>query len=351
MKLSVQLLEFLECTPLPWLYYDYTKEKLIVVVDNHMMGIYRNCPQHFINSMVLGYAKKSDTVIDSQQRIWFLDFGIVLHKMFELYYQNFRKPDFDVTKWATDRAVAEWNEMGMDIHSEHKEYKLIGGVYGLAGILMQYSMVMSPQNEKLRIIGTEVAFGRRGEVPLHIGEDIEIYLAGRLDLVVDDGYFICPMDHKSKGYFSGDPALEYETDEGPTGYVYALSKILPTLVPEEQILKRDCSKILMNLISKKATATPEERFKRVAIRKTSYQLEEYQDRMLSTVMNLVSDMERFANSTRVQRNTTACFNWHRSLCQYKDVCRQQSRDAEQGTLNNGFIKLPIWNTEAVKPTT
>ena len=107
MKLSVQLLEFLECTPLSWLYYDYTKEKLIVVVDNHMMGIYRNCPQHFINSMVLGYAKKSDTIIDSQQRIWFLDFGIVLHKMFELYYQNFRKPDFDVTKWATDRAVAE----------------------------------------------------------------------------------------------------------------------------------------------------------------------------------------------------------------------------------------------------
>jgi hypothetical protein len=247
--------------------------------------------------------------------------------------------------------MAEWQEMSMDVHSEHKEFKAIGGAFGFAGLLMQYASVMSPLNEKIRVLGTEVSFGRNGEVPLYIGEDIEIYLAGRMDLIVDDGYFICPMDHKTMGAFRGDPGMQFETEEGPTGYIYALSKILPQFVPEDQLLKRDCSKILMNLIQKKPASTPQERFKRVPIRKTSEQLEAYRYRMLATVQHLILDTESFAASFPLWRNTTACTNWHMTTCAFRDVCRQSSREAEQATLNNGFLKLPIWDTESVKPTT
>src|SRR5882672_1698268 len=116
--------------------------------------------------------------------------------MFELYYRDFRRPDFDVTKWATERTLKEWNEMKMDVHAEHKEYKLIGGVHGLIGMLIQYSVVMTPVNEKLRVLGSEISFGKAKEVPLYQGPDLEIYLSGRMDLIVDDGFFICPMDHK-----------------------------------------------------------------------------------------------------------------------------------------------------------
>jgi hypothetical protein len=271
--------------------------------------------------------------------------------MLEMYYQEFKNPDFDVTKWASVRAMAEWQEMSMDVHSEHKEFKAIGGAFGFAGLLMQYASVMSPLNEKIRVLGTEVSFGRNGEVPLYIGEDIEIYLAGRMDLIVDDGYFICPMDHKTMGAFRGDPGMQFETEEGPTGYIYALSKILPQFVPEDQLLKRDCSKILMNLIQKKPASTPQERFKRVPIRKTSEQLEAYRYRMLATVQHLILDTESFAASFPLWRNTTACTNWHMTTCAFRDVCRQSSREAEQATLNNGFLKLPIWDTESVEPTT
>ena len=348
---SVQLIDFLDSTPLPWIRYDKSKGRLIVVIDNHMLSTYRNCPQHFFYSNVQGYQKKSGVKEGEKERAWYLDFGVLLHKMLEMYYQEFKNPDFDVTKWASVRAMAEWQEMKMDAHSEHKEFKVIGGAFGFAGLLMQYASVMSPLNERLRILGTEISFGRNGEVPLFIGEDINIYLAGRMDLIVDDGYFICPMDHKTMGAFRGDPGMQFETEEGPTGYIYALSVILPLFVPEEQLLKRDCSKILMNLIQKKPAPTPQERFKRVPIRKTTQQLVDYQYRMINTVTHLITDLTLYVGSGNLPRNTTACTNWHMTTCAFRDVCRQSSREAEQATLNNGFLKLPIWDTESVEPTT
>lgn len=333
------------------MHWDKKKQKLIVVVDNHLMQTYRACPGNFFLANVEGYHKKSALREDDKERIWNLDFGIVLHKMIEIYYQNFRNQGFDPDFWAVERAVKEWQGMRMDVHAEDKEFKLIGGMHGFVGLCTQFATVFTPQNEKLRILGSEISFGRAKEVPIFIGKYLEIYLAGRMDLIIDDGYFICPMDHKSEGLFRGDPGLKYETDEGPTGYVYALSKILPSIVPAGEILKRDCSKILMNLIQKKPTDNPAERFKRVPVRKTAWQLEQYRVRMCSTVVHIIEDMERYVIGISPYRNTMMCSNWFHRDCVYRDVHRQQSREAELSTLSNGYIKLPIWNTEEVKPTT
>jgi hypothetical protein len=351
MKPSEQLIEFLDSNSLPWVWFDRAKGKIIFVVDNHLLGTYRNCPQHFVYANIFGIHRKSQLVEGEQQRVWNLDFGIVLHKMIELYYKNFRSPDFDVEKWAFERGVQEWLGMKMDIHNQEKEYKLIGGMFGFCGLLAQFAHTFSPQNEKIRVIASEVSFGRAGEVPLHIDEDIEIYLAGRMDLIIDDGYFICPMDHKSQGVFRDDPGRNYETEEGPTGYIYTLSKILPKLVPAEMILKRDCNKIYMNLIQKKPETDASNRFKRVPIRKTQWQLQEYRDRQVSTVEGLFHDLERLAHDSSVRRNDKACTNWFHRDCSYRDVCRQNSAEGVYTTLNNGFVKLPIWNTEEVAPTT
>ena len=351
MQASDRLIEFLDRTPLPWMFFDKQKEKLIFVVDNHLLGTFRACPQHFVRANVEGYHQKSHLKEGEQSRIWFLDFGIALHAMLETYYRDFRESSFDANKWAVEKASALWMKMNMDVHSEDKEYKLIGGMFGFVGLLAQYAVVMSPQNEKLRVLATEVSFGRAGEVPLFIGNDCEIYLAGRMDMIVDDGYFICPMDHKSQGSFRGDPGLMYETDEGPTGYIYALSRILPTTVPEDQILKRDCTKILMNLIQKAPATVPADRFKRIQIRKTTWQLDSYRERQVDTVERLLAEMERVARGLPVYRNDKVCTNWFHRNCTYRDVCRQQSFDGEQATLMNGFVKLPIWNTEEIPPTT
>lgn len=346
MNPSGNLIEFLDGNPLPWLRWDSAKQKFILIADNHLLATYRACPQYFINAHVWGYRLKGK-LVSGVERNWFLDFGVILHKMLELYYKNFRNPGFDPIEWIKESAPKMWLEGEMDVHAEHKEYKKIGGMAGFIGLLVQYSVAMSPENEKLRVLGTEVSFGQNLEVPLYIGEVFEMYLAGRMDLIVDDGYFICPMDHKTMGMFKGDPGLKFETEEGPTGYIYALKTVLKEFLPEELILKRDCTKILMNLICKNPTESVAERFKRIPIRKTTEQLIRYQERMISTGEALLIDMKRIATGWSVGRNTQVCQNWMHLQCPYFDVCRQGSTAAEEATLKNGFVRTPIWNTEEV----
>lgn len=346
MKPSVELIEFLTRANLPWMYYDASKGKIVMVVDNHLMSTYRACPQHFFYAHVEGWRLKGITV-SGEQRNWFLEFGILLHKMLESYYLTFKEPDFDAVKFCTEKACAAWQEHEMDVFADHKEYQKIGGLHGFVGLLVQYTTIMSAQDEKLRVLGTEVAFGRNLEVPIALGENREYYLAGRMDLIVDDGYFICPMDHKTMGTFRGEPGLKFETEEGPTGYIYALKTVLPQFISEDQILKRDCTKILMNLICKEPKSNPNERFLRVPIRKTVYQLEQYQKRMYLTCESLYNDMESYVQTLPPQRNTQVCQNWMPLQCPYFNVCRQGSTDSVAATLNNAFVQVKIWNTEEI----
>lgn len=341
------LKHYLQAHPLPWLSYDEFKGKFIMIVDNHLMSTYRSCPEHFVNAHVLGLRRKSSST--GSERVWFLEFGICLHEMLEKYYLNFRSPTFDMVRFCTKEAAATWAEHRMHEFSEEKECKSIGGLAGFIELLIQYTLVLSPENEKLRVLGTEVSFGRNLEVPLYVGPEIEIYLSGRMDVIVDDGYFICPMDHKSFASFRGDMTLKYATDEGPTGYVYALSSVLSSLLPPDLILKRDCSKILMNLISKARTADSKDRFKRIPVRKTAWQLEIYRQRMVATARRMFEDLHNLAcsNERSTYRNTQVCQNWFNRNCQYFDICRQGSLDGEMATINNGFITVPLWDTEKV----
>jgi hypothetical protein len=285
---------------------------------------------------------------------WFLDFGILVHKGIELHYKNFRLPDYDPVAFLTPKLIDMWRENVMDMHSEHKEFKLIGGMHGFIGLVIQYALEMSAENERLRIIGTEVAFGKNYEVNLGEISDngvnkVEVYLSGRMDVIVDDGYFICPMDHKtmSKRSFNMNPILRYETDEGPTGYIFALASILPNFLSDDEILRRDCTKIIMNFICKDPSVEGS-RFKRVALRKTSEQLNNYKHRMLSTILKIMDDLSvNIKADLPFTRNTHVCQNWMHTQCTFFDVCRQASKDGEAATLANGFVKVKLWDTETI----
>lgn len=333
----------------PWLSVHPLSGKVIIVVDNHLLSTYRACASFFMLCHVDGQQPKPRAGQAPERKPWFLEFGIVFHVMIEHYYKHFRDENFSVVKWASELAYSVWTKHDMDyFKGRHPEYDTIGGLVGFQAMLIAYAHRFTPENEKLRVIGTEVAFGKNKEIPLYIGPTVEIYLAGRMDVIVDDGYFIMPMDHKTCGTLKRDPLERYLTDEGPTGYVYALHKILPKMVSPETIIKRDCNRILMNFISKQFDQkAPLDRFKRQIILKSEEALEMYQLRMIATVQDLLENLERHFNNFPIPRDTQHCTDWYHAKCMYYDVHRQNSREGEQATLQNGFTILPIWDTETV----
>jgi PD-(D/E)XK nuclease superfamily len=364
---SKQLIDWAIKAELPWLRFNEQTERLEFIVDNTILADYRGCAAHFILTYIEGWHQKS--MGGDVTRSWPLDFGTLFHRMMEFYYRDFKKEGFSISDFAIKIACEQWYEMKMDVHLSHKECQAMGGYPGFAGILIQYATQFKAENERIKILATEVPFGRNKEVPIfkyqfcqdegcpqayvpnHICKepvwcDADIFLSGRLDIIADDGFHILPVDHKTMGRFFGDPLNRFINDDGPTGYIYALNSILPTIVPEELLLKRQCNQIQMNLISK---AVPKEgsRFKRLSLYKSSEQLEAYRLRTIQTVNHMISDLELYIRGIGMPRDTSKCSNWYFHECTFMDVHRQASKDAELATLKNGFIQLPIWNTETV----
>jgi hypothetical protein len=151
--------------------------------------------------------------------------------------------------------------------------------------------------------------------------------------------------------FRFDPTMRFEMDEGPTGYIYAVNKILPQVLTAQGIdpasLRRNCNKIFMNYISK-AIPKEGERFKRHPIMKTSEQLESYRLRMLATAEDLFKALIRYIVSNGVAvRDTSKCNNWYMHDCTYLSVHRQNSKQNELTVLESFFTKKEIWDTEEV----
>lgn len=355
---SSKVIDFVQKTELPWLTWDSEQKCLVFYINNTYLSMYRSCPSYFFLKAVEGWNRRSGGEVS---RNWFLDFGSLFHKLMEVYYKHFREPDFDLNKFAVQRAGDFWEFMKMDAHIGHKEFQSIGGYQGFAAMLIQYAIQFRPENERIKVLATEVSFGRGREVPIYqrynpqsvsdidmcVQSKADIYLSGRLDIIADDGYYIFPLDHKTMGAFKGDPLVRFLNDDGPTGYVYSLKKILPTVIPKELILKRDCKMISMNLISK---SIPKEgsRFKRLSLRKTDAQMVSYRERVISTCNHILADLECYVAGQSIIRSTSNCTDWYHHECDYIDVHRQSDRAAELATLQNGYVQLPIWNTEAVE---
>ena len=365
---SSQLIEWVleREDPLPWITYNEQIGRLELFMDNYMLSSYRVCPAYFFLRDVEGWHPRSALpgTENTAERKWFLDFGILWHAMMEEFYATFRSPAFSLEAFAIHTADEYWHKLEMDQHLGHPECQAIGGYLGFAGMLVAYAVQFSAENEKLIPIASEIGFGRKKEVPLYVDDPLavnepaglwssaDIYLSGRLDLIFDDGYHILPMDHKTMGSFRGDPMAKFLCDDGPTGYIYALNKILPSLpgIGDEVATKRECNMISMNLIRKGEApkADPRQsRFKRMPIYKSSEALEAYKLRMIATCNHLINDLEMYVRGYSVPRNTNSCTNWYHTTCQYFDIHRQQSTDAERKTLATGYVKLPIWDTEKV----
>jgi len=322
---------------------------LEIYLDNHMMQTFRMCEARGWNDFVDGYHGRGSN-------IWFLDFGSATHKLMEIYYENYRKPNFDIVYWSTNVARDVWTELEIDAkYFDEPDYKALGGLVGFSRLLLEYALIFGKENERFRVIGTELYFGKGKEVPLLVDPELypfapfRLYLCGKIDLLIDDGFNIGPMDHKTRGHFRGkNPLSDYEIQDGMTGYVFGSQKLLNVMHTADalNISSRQCNKIWMNFLQVKAEDDPRNRFKRLPLFKTESQLEDYRKRQISTVTRIFQLLS-YPDQMTPFYNTMACTNFMHRVCPLQEVHRQNDKQSELTILQSNFIQKPIWNPEEV----
>lgn len=320
-------------------------------LDNHMLQNFRACEAYFVEA----FLKKRG----SNQPVWYLSLGTAVHKMMEIYYLHRKHPSFTLEYWIVVCGKRIWDRLNMDQFSEMKQYKDLGGLLGFGGLLIQYATYFNHDNERFRVVGTELYFGRNKEVPLHSTENyvhnhglhpFRLYSAGKIDLLIDDGESICPIDHKTfKSFYGQNPQLSYELNEGLTGYVFASRKIVQRfneLSEEQKINRRPANKIWMNYLqiaSVSKDKTLADRFKRMPLYKTDQQLEDYRLRQLRTGENILSLLLTNYPSITPSYNTQMCSNWMHNDCPFKQVHRLDSNSHDL-ILNSSFVSKE-WKPE------
>jgi hypothetical protein len=356
--------------------------------DHSMLSALRQCEAYF----ELSYVKQPQPGHNFRfvERNWALEFGQWFHSCMEAFYwheynkfQRSLNPEFkiqvqnyapagDLAEWYNSiskgtfigRGLKLWTEMKMDDFHNHRNYKTLGGAEGALALLSDYHAIYGDGKERMRVIGIEKPFGLKKEVPI-IDLDViqetplpipkwlsgyyRAYLSGRLDLIIDDGISIMPVDHKSTAFFDGNEATKFIPHDGMHGYVYACDHMLRNL----GITDKKCSKIMINHVclqqkdknEKKnglivgVTHNPEMRFTRSKNTYTPEMLEEFRLRQAATfdVLYQLIILER-----PPQWNTGACNNLYYKECPFKTVhgITPSMRDT---VLNAQYKIVEEWN--------
>lgn len=335
---------------------------LEMYLDHHSLSQMRMCEAKFMEEIV-------ECIHPRGARYWSLEFGVWSHDCLDVFYDAFKKTGQppDMQEW-TKHGLKLWDLYDLDYYkpdplkltknmtTDEKKYHAFGGRQGAAGFLLHYYGFY--MNQRLRVVATEVSFGRGREVllgefkipPTIYSEGFEsqedwykyawltvrVYLTGRIDLLGDNTYKIGPVDHKTTARFDGFEHNDFDPHEGITGYIYAIDRILGTQFPDNP--HKVCRDGWIHHISTNATDEP--RFKATLINKTPQQLEDFRKRQLRTAKRILEVI----TGDVPDMNTLVCNNLYNKPCPYKELHRQPT-EQRLGTIKQFYEIRPAWNPE------
>jgi PD-(D/E)XK nuclease superfamily protein len=321
-------------------------------LDHHTLSTYRLCPAKFVEEHLYHLRLPG-------KRYWSLEFGLWIHDCLASYYDYFKKKScpppldefLDVGKqlwinYKLEEFKPRTNVLVKDYWTDEKKYHLLGGLEGALRLLVQYYAFY--MNQRMRVVATEISFGKNEEVYLGSFVDpitnslVECFLSGRIDLLVDNGYKIGPVDHKSTARFDGYESDDYNPHEGITGYIYAIDRILKLRFPDNP--HKICRDGWIFHIS---FQDYDPRFKPSLISKTPQQLEEYASRQVRTFRNIF-ELLTSSSYEDLHKNTTwntmACNNIYNNQCTMRELHRQPT-EQRNGTIKQFYQIGTPWQPE------
>jgi PD-(D/E)XK nuclease superfamily protein len=341
-----------------WIKVDEQNRIIELYCDHHMLSTLRMCEVKFTIEHIANIRPKGHLA-------WNLVFGLLLHNCNEAYYKSIKdSPNgtpFSVQEFL-EVGKAQWKLLNLDAYKETEKFKKVGGYDGMLSLLVQYYAYY--MSLRMRIVDAEIAFGKAKEVPLGefifranywsggvMHEDeydrwtVKCYLTGRIDLLVDNGYKIGIVDHKSHASFRGDEYLKFNPQDGITGYIYAINCLMKQLYPAYFEQGKRCMTAWIYHISQsspsksRTTGQIGPRFKATIIEKNEGQLEEYRLRQIETFKRVA---ELVFNDKNPEWSTHTCANVYGNPCEYRPIHESPSEEWDHILRDHYHVTLP-WN--------
>lgn len=325
-----------------------------IYADNHILSHLRLCEAFFVESFLNNLHQKGE-------RSWSLEFGVWFHKVMEAFYtgkakikekEYFIRDCSDLVTYAADI----WISLDMTYFNTKPEYykvcAKIGGMTGAIQLVVDYWRMYGEGRDTLKVIGTELSFGRGKEVPITHDfiktqpepQDLPFraYYCGRMDAIGDNSASIFPVDHKTTSTINPlTTGRDFKPHDGMQGYVYALSKIATTYFPS---LQRTCNKAMVNHVQVNYSADYTKRFKRTPLHYSPLELEAWRVRQIRSFRKL---WEIAVEEQQPDWNTNTCHDIYNYPCPFR-LLHEQDPVNRNSYLQAHYVQIEPWGHDTIE---
>lgn len=294
-------------------------------LDNHMLSSYSVCPSLFELKHIKNLRAKGGMSFYPAYGVWF-------HDVIQWFYENLEK-GFDCEELFVT-AARMWTEQEMQRFKETEtkrfekmcsgyEDLVVGGRFpcpaaALSLASQYYQQYYTLDRENWTVLATEAGFGDNKEVSLGgttITEGVvKFFYTGRPDLVVmDTEGRVFPVDHKTTDRIDSHLMSEYKPHSETAGYIYAIEKILASLLKDKII-----DRCVINVSAREVPTqkprdggTPAPRFKRIYPMYSQDEIEEWET---NTYQKYHEITKLIFGGGRFRWNETQCHNY--SGCEF-----------------------------------
>lgn len=279
--------------------------KVNIVFDMSKYDLFRLCEAryNFRHNLNIGLPTKAEA----------MERGSLVHVGTETYYQALKdkKPYDD----AVTAALSKIREAG--VISTDLELETIARVID---VMEEYFDYWRVADQGFTIDAVEEPF----MYELFFNDEVRIFLAGKIDLIVSDNrYEHEPYDHKSydRTYNVGRMNNQFKNYTTVTKSNY----------------------LTVNKIGFQKTLKPHEKFIRTKLTFDPLILEEWRQNVITTIMN---NYLLCVAEDKWPMNETSCEKYNRR-CEFYEICDSSGLPAKNYKINSNYIKLEPWDVTKV----
>lgn len=324
-------------------------------VDHHTINDYNTCDRYF------HYRHMGDT----NGQVWAgktLNIKIALgswwSSVMESFYHNMTFGDLPTEHHMYKFASDAWLEHDMERYRTDPHavdvYEKFGGVDGGRLMAIEYYNAFGKSHyTQWQVIGAELGFGWKDELPLGEDDKVVVYYGGKPDLVILDKSqnMIMPLDFKTKDNVPGNVSVMFKPHPQTAGYIFAVSKLLAQLSLQQTntaeidalaaLPKAPTKCVIMMCARFRPTDKPRDgirkpRFVPVYPNYSVDEIEEWRQSVMEKCRRLRDSIERSVWTPR----ESACHLFYNG-CMFRRVC-SVPQNVREATLCSDFVKIDPW---------